>query len=173
VIHRPPDRRIPIVVVGLVVVAVLAGFVVLLAKLSSDANRRAAAVAATTPAPAAPTTSTTATTATAATSSAASPLTTPDGARLEVWPRRLSGWTVVLATTSTVAQAQAVAQQVASDGIQVGILSSSEHPPLKPGVWIVFTGHYPAQAQADQVVAALQAVGQQQAVAGLIGRSGG
>jgi septal ring-binding cell division protein DamX len=213
-IHRPPDWRIPAVIIGLVVIVALAAFAVVLVKLSSDANQRAALALATTPAtppvpapastttihatttpttpttattpstpttsttsttpttPTTPTTSTTPTTPTTPTTAAAPPLTTPNGTRLEVWPPGLSGWTVALATTSTEAEAQTTAQQIASNGIQVGILDSSQHPRLKPGVWIVFTGRYPTQAQAEQVVTALQAVGQQQAVAKLVGRPG-
>jgi hypothetical protein len=84
----------------------------------------------------------------------------------------LSGWTVVLATSTTEAEAEATAQEIASSGIQVGVLDSSQHPRLKPGQWLVFTGRYPTEAVAEQAVAALQPIGHPQAVARLVGRPG-
>src|SRR5262249_27688700 len=42
VIHPTPNRRVPVVIIGLVVAAALTAFVLVLAKLSSDVNQRAA-----------------------------------------------------------------------------------------------------------------------------------
>jgi septal ring-binding cell division protein DamX len=195
-IHRPPDWRIPLAIIGLVAAVALAAFVVALVKLSSDANQRAALAAATTPAPVAtpapppattastattPTTATTQTTPTTATtpttktipvSPTATTLTTPSGAVLEAWPVGLSGWTVVLSRSHSQAAAETTAAQLETGGIKVGVLDSSQHPRLLPGFWIVFTGRYPTKAQADVVVSALQAIGQGEAVARLVGRPG-
>jgi hypothetical protein len=200
-IHRPPDWRVPLAVIGLVVAVALSAFVVVLVNLSSDANRRAALAAATATTATAPptqtttpttptttqttaatqttattqttgTTATTPTTQTTGTAAATTPLTTPNGTRLESWPAGLSGWTVVLATSHTEADAVATAQQIASKGIQVGVLDSSQHPRLAPGEWLVFTGRYPTEAVAEQVVAALQPIGESQAAPKLVARPG-
>jgi hypothetical protein len=176
-IHRPPDWRVPLAVIGLVVAVALSAFVVVLVNLSSDANRRAALVAATATTATAPPTQTTTpttptTTQTTGTAAATTPLTTPNGTRLESWPAGLSGWTVVLATSHTEADAVATAQQIASKGIQVGVLDSSQHPRLAPGQWLVFTGRYPTEAVAEQVVAALQPLGESQAAPKLVARPG-
>jgi hypothetical protein len=176
-IHRPPDWRVPLAVIGLVVAVALSAFVVVLVNLSSDANRRAALAAATATTATAPPTQTTTpttptTTQTTGTAAATTPLTTPNGTRLESWPAGLSGWTVVLATSHTEADAVATAQQIASKGIQVGVLDSSQHPRLAPGEWLVFTGRYPTEAVAEQVVAALQPIGESQAAPKLVARPG-
>lgn len=156
-IHRPPDWRIPIAVIGAVIVAVLAGLLIALASLSSDANRTARAQATAT--------------VTAPSASAAAP--TVARPQLATWAAGLPGWTVVLAVSRDKVGAEAFATRSVSAGTGVGLLNSSEHPSLKPGYWVVFSGRYPTQAAAQAQVASLVAKGNLGAKPALVGSPGG
>jgi septal ring-binding cell division protein DamX len=213
-IEGAPDWRVPVAVVGGVIVLALAGVACALIKLSSDANRSAAAVvaaakpppapAATTsaaptpapvtkrpaaaapvttpapvtaaPAPAATVTQTrTTTTTTTATSSSTTtnPSSTTAKVRIASWPRGLGGWTVILASSKDKASAEETAKQIGAGGTQVGVLSSSEHPSMAPGYWVVFSGRYPNKTQAETAAANLRASGESAAHARLVEPPGG
>jgi hypothetical protein len=73
------------------------------------------------------------------------------------WPRNENGWTIVLVsypkTTGRPAALQ-TADRAARSGLhQVGLLDSSLYASLQPGYYVVFTGVYPAKADADAAVA--------------------
>jgi septal ring-binding cell division protein DamX len=139
VIHRPGSWRIPVLVVGTVVLLFVAGFAIALANLSSQANRTAAAAA--TAAPPAVSTA------------------PPSGGTSSFagWPNGVKGWTVVLAASPKRATAKALAAPIRATGVDVGILDSSRHKAMPAGQWVVFSGHYPtadaARAQARALVA--------------------
>ncbi len=73
-------------------------------------------------------------------------------ARLTVWPRARSGWTIVLVSIPKARgrdKAVAVAQQARSRGLtRVGVLDSSQFASLQPGYWMTFTGRYANEAGA-------------------------
>jgi septal ring-binding cell division protein DamX len=98
-IHRPPDWRVAIAIIGVIAAVALAAFVVALVNLSSDANQRAALAAASTPAPViTPTTPPATTTPSATTPTTASTPTTGTTATTAT-----TGTTATTATTSTTA----------------------------------------------------------------------
>ena len=57
------------------------------------------------------------------------------------WPAGVSAWTVVLASTSTQAEADQAASRASSGGLpETGVLLSDDHSSLRPGYWVAFTG---------------------------------
>jgi hypothetical protein len=57
------------------------------------------------------------------------------------WPAGVTGWTVVLASAASRAEAQGVAARASSAGLQqVGILFSSNYSSLHSGYWVAYTG---------------------------------
>jgi hypothetical protein len=70
-----------------------------------------------------------------------------------VWPTGLRGWTIVLGSypiTAGKSAAQTNAAKAARSGLpDVGLLDSSSYASLHPGYYVVFTGHYASQAQAQ------------------------
>ena len=163
-IHRGPDWRLPLAVITAVIALAIGGFVVAVISISNDSGNPAAAV--TTIQRAAASNSTGAATATA-TTAAGSP------ANIGAWPVGLPGWTVVLAAEHTRATAYRVAERVAGQGIDVGVLDSSQHPSLAPGSWVVFSGRYPTQAAAQTAAEQLVSLGRSYAHPRLVGRPGG
>jgi hypothetical protein len=149
IIHRPPDWRIPIAIIGSVVLLALLGLAIALVNLSSVANNGASA-----------------------TQSRTTRAAAPPAPAISTWPAGLPGWTVVLATRRDPAAARATATRIATGGISVGMLDTSQHPALKPGHWLVFSGRYPTKAAAEAQAAALLAKGETGARARLVARPG-
>jgi hypothetical protein len=139
-IQHPRGWTIPLAVVGTVVLLFAAGFAIALINLSSQANRDAAALSNTT------------TTASATTGSTSAQ-------SFAKWPAGATGWTVVLAGSTSHATAQALAGPIRASGITVGILNSSRHKGMTPGQWLVFSGHYPTRAAARSQARAFAAQG--------------
>jgi hypothetical protein len=79
------------------------------------------------------------------------------------WPRNQNGWTVVLVSYPKVTgrpSALQTADKAAHSGLhQVGVLDSSLYASLQPGYYVVFTGVYPAKADADAAVATARQAG--------------
>jgi hypothetical protein len=79
------------------------------------------------------------------------------------WPRGLSAWTVVIATLAQHGHPRAAAERLArsasSPGLPATVLDSSQHPRLRPALWIVFAGRYPSRAQALRAARRVQAAG--------------
>jgi SPOR domain len=158
-IHRPPDWRIAAIVIVSVVGLALVAFAIALVNLSSSADRVAStsASAQTSTASARPT-------AAAATAATPTPPPTPTPAgtasasgKIGSWPVGLSGWTVALASSRSQTAANAAAARFAAAGLNVGVLDSSQHPSMKPGEWVVFSGRYPGRAQAEAAATTVQA----------------
>jgi hypothetical protein len=80
------------------------------------------------------------------------PTSTPDtsgGGSIASWPAGESGWTVVLASTTSKSSADDKAQGFIDDGISgVGVLNSDDFGSLNPGYWVVYSGQYDSQAEA-------------------------
>ena len=101
-------------------------------------------------------------TATATPSATPEATTTPDdttsGGGVAEWPAGKSGWTVVLASTTSESSAQSKAEGFASDGIaDVGVLKSDDFGSLRAGFWVVFSGQYDTQAQARDALDGIDA----------------
>ncbi|HEX6762248.1 MAG TPA: hypothetical protein VF094_05570 [Gaiellaceae bacterium] len=79
------------------------------------------------------------------------------------WPKDANGWTVVLVSypknTGRLA-ALAKASEAAKTGLaQVGVIDSSRFASLQPGYFVVFTGIYGSQTDADTAVPTVRAAG--------------
>jgi SPOR domain len=149
-IHRPPDWRIGLAIVGVVAAVAVLVFVLVLVNVSSSGSSSPTARAATA-------------------TTVASPNATAAGT-VPGWPVGLGGWTVALAAGTSRTTADARARGIAADGVQVGVLDSTLHPALRPGRWIVFSGRYPTRAQARAAAAQLVSLGHTHARALLVGR---
>ncbi len=145
-IHRPPDWRIAAAVIAVVVALALAAFAIALVNLSSNADQ----VAATRPR------AKKSTAAVGPVATAAAAPSTATSTAIASWPVGLSGWTVALASSPSQNTANAAASRLAATGLSVGVLDSNQHPTMTPGLWIVFSGRYPDQAQATAAAVNLQ-----------------
>lgn len=74
----------------------------------------------------------------------------------QVWPAGETGWTIVLVSypkTAGLPAAQTTARKAARAGLpEVGVLDSSHYASLQPGYFVVFSGIYPSQAEANASV---------------------
>jgi ribosomal protein L37E len=154
VILRAPDWRIPAAIVGVVIALAVLGFLIALVNLSGNASQTA------TRTPARTTTRATAVTATTAPS------------QISSWPVGLPGWTVQIIAFTTQAAAEAKAKALLPTGIPIGIMNSSLHPSMPPGLWVVFSGRYPTEAAAAAEAVVLRAKGRHRAQARLVGVPG-
>jgi len=161
-VHRPPDWRVAVAIVGTVVALALAGFAIALINLSSNANRAAAALNPTTP-------SATTTPARRTTHSTRPAPPRHPSLTLATWPAGQAGWTVVLASKKHRPKATALATKLLAAGLAVGILDSNAYPAFTPGHWIVFFGRYSSFAAARTEALALIAKGYKNAHAHLVG----
>lgn len=83
--------------------------------------------------------------------------TPPPANEVIAWPRGARGWTVILASVPTERGrpgATRRAKEAARGGLtQVGVLESASFSSLHPGYFVVFSGVYDSQGQAEQAVA--------------------
>lgn len=80
-----------------------------------------------------------------------SPTTTepsPAASGTDDWPTGTSGWTVVAASVHNEAAARRVASKLQSGGQPGGVLLSTDHPPLRPGYWVAFSGVFTTRGEA-------------------------
>jgi hypothetical protein len=57
------------------------------------------------------------------------------------WPAGFGGWTVVLGSSSSRAEAESIAAEAVDAGLpQVGVLYSSNYSTLNDGYWVTYTG---------------------------------
>ena len=71
----------------------------------------------------------------------------PTDGGLATWPEGKRAWTVVLASTSSRAEAEKKAED--AGGGDVGVLKSDDYSSLRKGYWVVFAGQYPSQGAAQ------------------------
>jgi cell division septation protein DedD len=152
----PPSWRGPVAIVAVLLAIAAAALVLALVELAGDAEQVAEQPAPTAQAPVTPTQT-----------AAPAPTTTPESTTLTPtpeaggstalaeWPTGTEGWTVVLESSSTEDAAEARAQELAGQGISVGLLSSDDFGSLEPGRYVVFSGQYDSRRAADQALAAL------------------
>ncbi len=168
-IHRGPDWRVPLAVIAAVIAVAIGGFVVVVISLSNATTAHTAA-GSTGTAAARPSANGPAPTARTGTGTATA---VGGSGNIATWEIGLPGWTVVLAADHTRRAAYADAERLAGQGIDVGVLDSSQHPRLRPGYWIVFSGRYATRAAAASASAQLVTLGQTHAHPRLVGRPGG
>jgi septal ring-binding cell division protein DamX len=166
-IAATPRWRVPIVLVGTLVALIAAALILALVELSGDPQ----------PIAKAPTTTPTATpagppaddggaappvvgeTPTPVPTVTPAPTTTPDPAAtqppddspatggLAEWPADKTGWTAVLASTTSRSEAEKKAR--AAGGRDVGVLESDDFSSLRKGYWVVFSGQYDSRSAAE------------------------
>jgi hypothetical protein len=143
------------------VVAAAAGVAsaIWLADSSSSANETVVATTAATSIQETTTTApepTTTTPTTTATSNAPPPPPPPPAKALVTWPPAKSGWTIVLDSVPSAnsrAASIAEARQALHVGMkQVGVLDSARFSSLHPGYYVVFSGIYDTEAEAQSHV---------------------
>jgi septal ring-binding cell division protein DamX len=149
-----PSWRGPVaLVVGLLLVAVVA-LILALVELAGDAEQ-VGPPAAQTPTPA-PTTAGAAPTTTPTPESTTIPPATSDESagtpEIADWPDGKNAWTVVLESSSTRSAAETRANELAAQGVPVGILDSDQYESLQGGRFIVFSGQYDSRRAADQAL---------------------
>jgi hypothetical protein len=79
------------------------------------------------------------------------------------WPDGVNGWTVALASTPAARGERTplrAAHRAAKTGLpQVGVLDSSLHASLHPGYYVVFSGVYGVESDAETALATVRARG--------------
>lgn len=72
------------------------------------------------------------------------------------WPKGQTGWTIVLVSypkTAGLPAARTTARRAARGGLpEVGVLDSSRYASLQPGYFVIFSGIYDTQAEANAAV---------------------
>jgi hypothetical protein len=76
---------------------------------------------------------------------------------VETWPDGEEAYTVVLLSSTDRADADARAEEFVDRGTPAGVLRSDDHGSLRPGYWVVFSGRYEAQEEAETALADLGA----------------
>ena len=66
---------------------------------------------------------------------------------LATWPADKTGWTTVLASTTSRSEAEKKAR--AAGGGEVGVLQSDDFSSLRKGYWVVFSGQYDSRSAAE------------------------
>jgi SPOR domain len=150
-IAAPPSWRGPVALVGVLLAIAAAALILALVELAGDPEQVAEQPAATpTPpaaaTPAAPTATPPSTTIPPATDDGSAG-TTPE---IADWPEGKDAWTVVLEASETRSAAETRANELAQQGIPVGILESDDYPTLEPGRFVVFSGQYDSERAAEQ-----------------------
>jgi hypothetical protein len=101
-----------------------------------------------------PTTTAPATSSTTASQPATTPSTsttaaTPTRNAISPWPTGKQGWTVIVRQVKDRATAVARAKQLSKQGVDTGLLRSSDYPGLDQGFWMVYSGRFSSQAKAQ------------------------
>jgi hypothetical protein len=91
------------------------------------------------------------------------PTTTASGSGLTTWPSGKSGYTVILESlpeSRGKSAAESRAREAQADGLpQVGVLNSGNYSSLNPGYWVVFSGIYDNQSQANAALPTAKSAG--------------
>ena len=84
---------------------------------------------------------------------------------LTAWPSGKSGFTVVLASETNRAAAEAKARRAVAAGLSAGVLRSSDYRSLNPGYWVAFAGQFDSMGEARSSARSAAAKGFPQAYA--------
>jgi SPOR domain len=147
-IAPPPNWRGPVALVAALLAIAALALVLALVELAGDAEQVAQQPAAT-PTPVATPAPTVAPEATIPPATDDGTDTTPE---IADWPAGKDAWTVVLESSATESAAEARANELAQQGIPVGLLDSDDYSSLEPGRFVVFSGQYDSQRAADQAL---------------------
>lgn len=164
-IARAPSWKLPAAIVATVLVLGAAVLALAFLELSDDADQAAAEptptpVAAATPPPT-PTPEASPTpiaegeeppaepTPAPSTEPAESPTPAPPAGEVAAWPAGEEAWTVVLLSSTGKAEADDRAKEISEGGTPAGVLRSDDYGSLRPGYWVVFSGQYESQEEAQ------------------------
>jgi type IV secretory pathway VirB10-like protein len=141
--RRPPNWRIPIALVALVVIAggVAAGFGIT-QLTNKDEGPDQITVRADRPAGAPQADPGETPTQPAPTPAPAEPAPPQPTGKPAAWPKGRGAYTVVLLTTKSKETADATAQRAAQSGLAAGVLRSDDFKRFEPGLYVVFAGQY-------------------------------
>jgi hypothetical protein len=149
----PRGWRASVAVVGALLALALIALVLALVEFARDAEQVTEVPGTPTPAP---TTAPPAATATVTPSGTPTPPPAP-AAGLEEWPEGRTAWTVILNSSGTRDDAERLAGELAAKGVpDLGILDSDDFESLGPDSFVVFSGQYDTEQQADDRLAALR-----------------
>ena len=154
-IAEPRGWRVPLAVVGGLLLLAAIALVLALVELAGPAERVTEVAATPTPTAAPPATSTTPTPTTTA---SPTPTTTaaPTG-DLATWPEDRTAWTVILNSSGTREDAERLAGELAGKGIPgVGVIDSNDFDSLGPDSFVIFSGQYPNREQAAEALATVR-----------------
>ena len=136
----PPSWRGPVLLVGSLLALALIALVLVLVELAGDPEQVTPAAA--TPAPA--------TTPAPAPESTTVPPAATATPTVSEWPAGTTAWTIVLESSATREAADARAEELAGQGIGVGVLDSNDFSSLEPDRFVVFSGQYDSRRAAAQ-----------------------
>lgn len=72
----------------------------------------------------------------------------PGASSSDDWPAGTTGWTAIVSSVRNESDARAAASRLQSQGQPGGVLFSTDHPSLRPGYWVVFSGTYDTRSEA-------------------------
>ena len=155
-IAEPRGWRASVAVVGVLLALALIAVVLAVVELARDAEGVQEVAATPTPAPAASVTPAPSAEGTPTPSPTPSP--EPEGGTtspgLAEWPDGESAWTVVLNASGTREDAERLAGELAAKGVPtVGVLDSDDFESLGPDSFVVFSGTYDSEAEAQEALA--------------------
>ena len=163
--RRPPGWKLPVAIVGGVVIVAVAAFALLLSDVGKDAESEVARTPARGPRreAAPPRRPPARERTTAAKGARPAPRTKAPRRRPEPapvggvagWPRR-NAFTVVLLSAGDRDGALQIARSLRRDGVKAGVLRADDYSSLTPGFWLVFSGQYRTRAQADKAAGRLR-----------------
>ena len=145
--RKPPNWRVPVALVALLVIAagVAAGFGIT-QLTNEDEGPDQITVRADRPAGAAQADPGETPTAAAPTPAPAQPppedQAAPPAGETAAWPEGEEAYTVVLLTTKSKETADATASKATQGGIEAGVFKSDDYKRFEPGLYVVFTGQY-------------------------------
>jgi septal ring-binding cell division protein DamX len=148
VVASPSGWRGPVALVAVLLTIAAAALILALVELAGDPEQ----VTEQQPAAQTPPAATPQPTATVAPEATAAPTVDPSTAGVATWPAGQTGWTVVLEASGTEEAATTRAQELAAQGISVGMLDSDDYGSLEPGRFVVFSGQYDSRRAADQAL---------------------
>jgi len=155
VVESPPGWRGPVALVALLLAVAAAALILALVELAGDPEQvtEQQPAAQTPPAATPPPTATVAPT---PTPTASADPSAEGGASVGDWPAGQTAWTVVLEAAGTEDAANTRAEELAGQGIAVGVLDSDDYGSLEPGRFVVFSGQYDSRRAADQALSDLE-----------------
>jgi predicted nucleic acid-binding Zn ribbon protein len=138
--RRPPNWRIPLALIALLVIAAGTAAGLGITRLTGTDERGPQAITvttgtseATTPPAAAATTAPPAQTA---------PAPAPPAGEAPGWPAGTKAYTVVLLTTKSKDTADATAKKAVAAGLPAGVIKSDDFARFEPGLYVVYSGQY-------------------------------